>query len=198
MKKAEFLDILRKELAGLPKDDLQSRMSFYEEAIADRMDEGKSEEEAIADLGSIDEIVKQIAEDTSLVKLVKEKTRPRRRLRVLEIILLILGFPLWFPLLMVGLVLLLVGYLLIWVLVLVTYTVEVSLSVAGIGSIICFFGYLTNGEMNLMSLGSGLSAIGAAILFVFACIWATKGTLKLSKAIVLSIKRSFMKKERSK
>ena len=198
MKKAEFLDILRKELAGLPKDDLQSRMSFYEEAIADRMDEGKSEEEAIADLGSIDEIVKQIAEDTSLVKLVKEKTRPRRRLRVLEIILLILGFPLWFPLLMVGLVLLLVGYLLIWVLVLVTYTVEVSLSVAGIGSIICFFGYLTNGEMNLMSLGSGLSAIGAAILFVFACIWATKGTLKLSKAIVLSIKRPFMKKERSK
>ena len=198
MKKAEFLDILRKELAGLPKDDLQSRISFYEEAIADRMDEGKSEEEAIADLGSIDEIVKQIAEDTSLVKLVKEKTRPRRRLRVFEIILLILGFPLWFPLLMVGLVLLLVGYLLIWVLVLVTYTVEVSLSLAGIGSIICFFGYLTNGEMNLTSLGSGLSAIGAAILFVFACIWATKGTLKLSQAIVLSIKRSFMKKERSK
>ena len=198
MKKAEFLDILRKELAGLPKDDLQSRISFYEEAIADRMDEGKSEEEAVADLGSIDEIVKQIAEDTSLVKLVKEKTRPRRRLRVFEIILLILGFPLWFPLLMVGLVLLLVGYLLIWVLVLVTYTAEVSLSLAGIGSIICFFGYLTNGEMNLTSLGSGLSAIGAAILFVFACIWATKGTLKLSKAIVLSITRSFMKKERSK
>lgn len=198
MKKAEFLDILRKELAGLPKDDLQSRISFYEEAIADRMDEGKSEEEAVADLGSIDEIVKQIAEDTSLVKLVKEKTRPRRRLRVFEIILLILGFPLWFPLLMVGLVLLLVGYLLIWVLVLVTYTAEVSLSLAGIGSIICFFGYLTNGEMNLTSLGSGLSAIGAAILFVFACIWATKGTLKLSKAIILGIKRSFMKKERSK
>ena len=198
MKKAEFLDILRKELAGLPKDDLQSRISFYEEAIADRMDEGKSEEEAIADLGSIDEIVKQIAEDTSLVKLVKEKTRPRRRLRVFEIILLILGFPLWFPLLVVGLVLLLVGYLLIWVLVLVTYTAEVSLSLAGIGSIICFFGYLTNGEMNLTSLGSGLSAIGAAILFVFACIWATKGTLKLSKAIILGIKRSFMKKERSK
>ena len=91
MKKAEFLDILRKELAGLPKDDLQSRISFYEEAIADRMDDGKSEEEAVAFLGSIDEIVKQIAEDTSLVKLVKEKTRPRRRLRAFEIILLILG-----------------------------------------------------------------------------------------------------------
>ena len=198
MKKAEFLDILRKELAGLPKDDLQSRISFYEEAIADRMDEGKSEEEAIADLGSIDEIVKQIAEDTSLVKLVKEKTRPRRRLRAFEIILLILGFPLWFPLLMVGLVLLLVGYLLIWVLVLVTYTVEISVSLAAVGSIICFFGYLSNGEMNLTSLGTGLAAIGMAILFVFACIWATKGTLKLSKAIILGIKRSFMKKERSK
>ena len=198
MKKAEFLDILRKELAGLPKDDLQSRISFYEEAIADRMDEGKSEEEAVADLGNIDKIVKQIAEDTSLVKLVKEKTRPRRRLRAFEIILLILGFPLWFPLLMVGLVLLLVGYLLIWVLVLVTYTVEISVSLAAVGSIICFFGYLSNGEMNLTSLGSGLAAIGMAILFVFACIWATKGTLKLSKAIILGIKRSFMKKERSK
>lgn len=198
MKKAEFLDILRKELAGLPKDDLQSRISFYEEAIADRMDDGKSEEEAVADLGSIDEIVKQIAEDTSLVKLVKEKTRPRRRLRAFEIILLILGFPLWFPLLMVGLALLLVGYLLIWVLVLVTYTVEISVSLAAVGSIICFFGYLSNGEMNLTSLGSGLAAIGMAILFVFVCILATKGTLKLSKAIILGIKRSFMKKERSK
>ena len=48
MKKQEFLNELRKQLAGLPKDDLDNRINFYEEMINDRMDEGLSEEEDIS------------------------------------------------------------------------------------------------------------------------------------------------------
>ena len=81
MNKKEFLDELRSKLRGLPKKDLENRINFYDEMISDRMDEGKSEEEAISEIGSVDEIVNQIASETSLVRLVKEKARPQRSLR---------------------------------------------------------------------------------------------------------------------
>ena len=45
MTKKEFFALFRQELAGLPKDDLENRVSFYEEMIDDRMAEGKSEED---------------------------------------------------------------------------------------------------------------------------------------------------------
>ena len=109
MKKQEFLNELRKQLAGLPKDDLDNRINFYEEMINDRMDEGLSEEEAVADIGTVDDIVKQIASETPMLRLVAEKAKPKRTLRVWEIVLIVLGFPLWLPLLIVGLVLLFVG-----------------------------------------------------------------------------------------
>ena len=73
MTRDEFLKELEIKLQGLPEDDLKERLSFYDEAISDRMDDGKSEEEAVNDLGTVDEIVSEIASETPLLKLVKEK-----------------------------------------------------------------------------------------------------------------------------
>ena len=77
MNKKEFFALFREELSGLPKDDLDERVAFYEEIINDKMDEGKTEEQAISELGSVESIVEQIASETSLVKLVKEKYKPK-------------------------------------------------------------------------------------------------------------------------
>ena len=38
MTKKQFLDELRSKLVGLPKSDVDERISFYEEMINDRMD----------------------------------------------------------------------------------------------------------------------------------------------------------------
>ena len=65
MHKHEFLAQLRKGLSGLPRDDVEERLSFYSEMIDDQMEEGLSEEEAVSAAGSVDEIVAQtIAERT--------------------------------------------------------------------------------------------------------------------------------------
>ena len=77
MTKKQFLDELRSKLVGLPKSDVDERISFYEEMINDRMDEGKSEEEAVNDIGTVDEVIKQIAKDTPLVSLVAHKMKPK-------------------------------------------------------------------------------------------------------------------------
>lgn len=194
MNKVEFLNQLRKQLAGLPKDDLDNRISFYEEAINDRIDDGKSEEEAVADIGSIDEVVREIAKDTPLVSLVKEKIKPKRSLRVWEIVLIAVGFPLWFPLALTALILALVGYLLIWVWVIVTYSVELALTVSSVACLVAFFAYLGAGEMNLMCLGASIMCGGGAVLLFFGCIGATKVTIKLSKKIIVGIKTMFIRK----
>ncbi len=194
MKKDEFLLELRSQLVGLPKEDVDNRIAFYSEMIDDRIDEGKSEEEAVAEVGGVDKVVEDIATDTPLTTLVKEKVKPKRSLRVWEIILIAVGFPLWFPLALVALILCLVCYLLIWILVLVTYVVETSLLGSSVWFLITFFGYLSGGEFHLISLAASIMCAGGAALFVFACIGATKLTIKLSAKIIKGIKTSIIKK----
>ncbi len=194
MTKNEFLKELEIRLQGLPSDDLKERLSFYEEAICDRMDEGKTEEEAVNEMGTIDEIVSEVASETPLLKLVKEKIKPKRKIKAWEIVLIVLGFPLWFPLILTALVLAFVFYLLIWIMVIVLGALEISFASAAVGSLIAFILALGMQQPALVYLGSFLFSVGAAILLVFALIGVTKATIKLSKRIINAIKRAFIKK----
>ena len=56
MNKQEFLAQLRKGLSGLPQDDIEERLTFYSEMIEDQTEEGLSEDEAVAQIGSVDEM----------------------------------------------------------------------------------------------------------------------------------------------
>ena len=194
MNKQEFFALFRQELAGLPKDDLEERVAFYEEIINDKMDEGKTEEQAIAELDSVQTIVESIARETSLVKLVKEKYKPKRSLRGWEIAMLILGFPLWFPLLVTGIVLLFVFYVLTWLISIIAGAVEVAFIGSGFAGIICFLGSMADNATDITLLGMGIAGIGGAILFAFVLYYAFKLNLKISKGLFLGIKKSFMRK----
>jgi uncharacterized membrane protein len=52
MTKQEFIDALRHKMAGLPKDDIEDRVAFYTEMIDDRVEDGLSEEQAVAEIGN--------------------------------------------------------------------------------------------------------------------------------------------------
>lgn len=195
MTKQEFLNSLEKKLYAFPKEEKEERISFYSEMIDDRMQEGKSEEEAIDELGGVDKILNDILEDTTLLSIVKERVKPKRRMRPWEIIFLILGFPLWFPLLIVFILLCLVGYLLVWIGVIVCYAIEAGLGAAIIYSLVGFFYQLYIGNFSLTYFGGFMMSVGGAFLFIFACIGITKATIKLSKATIRHIKSWFMKKE---
>ena len=70
MSKQEFLSRLKKELSGLPEDDIAERLDFYAEMIDERMDDGLSEEEAIADIGPIEKIVSETIAEIPLSRLI--------------------------------------------------------------------------------------------------------------------------------
>lgn len=194
MTKQEFLTSLRAKLQGLPQQDIDERVSFYEEMINDRIDEGEKEEDIIAELGSVDDVVRTIAADIPLAKIVKHKMKPKRRIRGWEIALIVLGFPLWFPLVITLMVLILVFCILVWTMVIVSYSVEAALIGATVSSAACFAAYFLHGEMNLAVLGTSVLSFGAALLMIAACIGATIGSAKLSKRIITGVKMLFIKK----
>lgn len=118
MSKQEFLGALYNGLSGLPKEDIENSVQFYSEMIDDRMDEGMTENEAVEDIGSVNEIIQQILSESSLPKLVKRTVSKNTIGSVWEIVLLAVGSPIWFPLLLTAIVIVLTVYIVIWSVVL--------------------------------------------------------------------------------
>ena len=193
MTKQEFLTELRKNLNGLPQEEIEDRMNFYEEMINDRMDEGKTEEQAVADIGTTDEAVRTIASQTKMSTLVKEKMRTRRSLTGWELLLIVLAFPMWFPLLMTVLSFVFVAYLMTWVLVIVTYSAEAGLLAGLGGGLVAFIVSLIDGAPDLIVGGGALLCLGGVCIVALLCIVATKVTLKINKNIFLGIKSKIIR-----
>lgn len=200
MLKSEFLNALRSGLAGLPQEDVEERLSFYGEMLDDRMEEGLSEEEAVAAIGPVERVVDEIIAETPLKKIVKEKIKPKRQLKAWEIVLLVLGFPLWFPLSIVASVLILVFYIVLWVLVICLWAIEIALWACALCSAAAGVVSMARGEVGfgIMLFGAGLFLAGISIFLFFGCKAATVGTAKLAKKIVHGIKKLFVGKEKTK
>ena len=197
MNKPEFLSGLRERLAGLPEEDIGRSMEYYSEMIDDRMEDGLSEAEAVLAMGSLDEVVAQILAETSLPKLVRARVRRRRPLlRAWEIVLLVLGSPVWLPLCIAALVIFLAIYLVIWSMVLTLYAVDFSVAVSGIAGLLGAFALVFHGRLaqGIFLFGGCLACAGLAVLMFFGFNFITKGVLVLSKKIILGIKSCFIRK----
>ena len=199
MDKQAFLDSLREALKGLPKDEIAERLSFYEEMIDDRTEDGLTEEEAVAGLGPVEEIAAQITSEIPLTKLVKEKLKPGRKLQAWEIVLLALGAPLWLSLLIAAAAVLFSVYVVIWALIVSAWAVAASFAVSALGAAAAGIAFFCRAEatQGLVMLGSGFVLAGLAIFLFFGCRAATKGAWLLTKKIARGVKRLFLRKERA-
>lgn len=196
MNKESYLAQIRQLLRSLPEEDRERSLAFYAESIDDRIEDGMSEEEAVASLESPEEAAKTILMDMPIQKLVKARVK-ERRIGALEIILLVLGFPLWFPLLLTILVLALTLYLLAWTLVLVLASVVLALGVSAVAGVAAAVYFIIKAGLPLflLSLGAAFVLTGLTILFGFAVVGAGRLALKLGKAMVRGLKSLLIRKE---
>ena len=198
MTKQAFIDKLTVELAALPQDviDVEERIGFYSEMIDDRIEAGLSEEAAVAACGNIEDIISQIISEIPLGKLVKEKIKPKRSVAWWEILLIILGSPLWITLLAALFVIVIAVYAVIWSCIASIWAVDVALAGTFLGGAVSSILLLcTSVPSGIAMLGIALFSAGAALAFFFVCRIATVGTAKLTKKIAIGIKRLFIKKE---
>ncbi len=197
MNKQEFLDSLKEKLSGLPQDEIDERISFYSEMIDDRMEDGVSEEEAVEGIGSVDAIVEQTMSEIPLTKLVKEKVKPNRSLKAWEIVLLVLGSPVWVPLLIAAIAVLFSIYIVFWSIVISVYAVNISFAASVVASVPLAVHQFIRGSApgGLFMIGAGIMMAGLSILMFFACVGITKSMVVATKKIALWVKSLFVKKE---
>lgn len=199
MNKQEFISALRAALNGLPQADVEERLAFYGEMIDDRVEDGMTESEAVESIGSVEDIAKQTLEDIPLTKLVRERVNTKRGMRPWEIILIVLGAPLWLALIIAAAAIVFSLYAVIAALIFSLWAVEASFIVSAFGCIAASAVIITRGDVmsGLFTLGSGLALAGVSILLFFVCVALTKLIFKLTRLIARGVKALFIRKERS-
>ena len=197
MSKQEFLVQLRKGLSGFPQEDIEERVTFYSEMIDDRMEEGITEEDAVSRIGSVDTIISQIKADIPLAKLAREKITPKKHLKAWEIVLLVLGSPIWLSLLIAAFAVILSLYASLWSVVISLWAVFGLLIGCAFGGVVegVVFACSGNAPSGIALLAAGIVCVGLSIFMFYGCKAATNGTLILTKKMAIWTKNCFIKKE---
>lgn len=197
MNKQQFIDEIKLRVEGLPEEEVTKSIDYYSEMIDDRIEDGMTEEEAVEAVGTVDDAVKGILENIPLTKVIKAKTKPSRKLRAWEIVLLVIGSPIWFPLLVCAILLLVLFYCIIWICVIAFFAVDLAFIAGGLAAFIAgIIGLFHMGPTYpLLAIGAGLFLLGGGLMLLIPLIKLAKVTGKLAKVIVLWIKSWFVPKK---
>ena len=196
MNKQEFLLRLGEALSGLSAKEREERLSFYSELIDDRMEEGLSEEEAVAAAGTVEQITGQITTELPAAKAVKQK----RQWKWWEIVLLALGVPIWGSLLVAAAAVVFSAYASVWAVILSLWAVFASIAACAVYCVAAgpVFLFCVKGPQGLAVLAAGFVCAGIAIFLFFGCKAATKSTVILTRKFLRWIGKCFVKKEEAK
>lgn len=191
MTKSTFIDVLRGLLESLNEDECNKFISYYEEIIEDYKESGLTEQEVIEKIGSPQSIANNILseQDSSNINI------PSFNSKILNIILLILGFPLWGSLLLTAVLLILSAYIIIWCIPVTTGVSSISFFVASLVSIIGSPFMMTDVlTVGIVQLGLGITSVGISILLGLVTIYLSKKFIVITKQLTFKVFKSFNKK----
>lgn len=199
MNKQEFLDSLRKSLSVFPEDETNDYIEYYSEMIDDRIEEGRSEEEAVADIGTAEDIASRIISQSSFPKLIKAKLTPKRKLKTWEIVLIALGSPVWASALITLFAVLIAILASAFAAIVSLYASAFAMILSVLGGVCGFISniILGNCPLGFTLLGCGLVGIGMGILLLIFMNRLTMRLFSLIKKLVIKVKSHLMRKEES-
>jgi len=184
--KQQFFNFLRHEIRSLPKGEQEKAIFYYREIIDDSMEEGLTEEDAVARLGNPADLVREIFISSDERR---KASIPTGR-KVLISILLALGFPIWGSLLLVLLSLVLVAFILAWVPLIVLGSMALAFFLSGIWAIIGSpFMIAASAPAGIAQLGAGIAVLGLSILSVIALCYTFKGVKQACSALYRFVKK---------
>ena len=151
-------------------------------------------------MGCPEEISAQILSETSLPKLIRARVTPGRNTGGWRTLLLVLGAPLWIPLLLAAVVCLLAGCIVVWSLVLALYAVNLALAISAAAGIAGMVMFLLQGNLPGagLTLGVGLICAGPALLLFSGMGSVTGIAVRLSRSIPMRIKEQLIKRGNQK
>ena len=197
MTKQEFLSELRACLASLPAKDIEEHLDYYCEMIDDRIEEGLSEDDAVAAVGTVPDVAAQILAEEPIEEEAPKKRKSRRKMRGWEITLLVLGSPIWLSLLIAAFSVLFSLIVSAWAVVISLWSVFGALIGGAVGGVIGGIGFMVTGHgaAGIGVLAAGLVTAGLAIFAFFGCRALTKEMASATKKTIIGIKKYFAGRE---
>lgn len=194
MNKTDFLVALRSKLGKLPSYEIEQSIAFYAEMIDDRMEDGMSEQDAVAALGSVQEIAAHIITETPPIP--KAIAKANTGSRTLNIVLLAALSPFWVPLALALAITALAVYLSIWLVILslwLTIIILILCAPLGIAALIWFtlIGFPLSG---LWTFGSGMAVTGIGLFAFLGMSEINKGLVQLTRSFSAWLKGLFTRK----
>ena len=192
MNKKQFCTFLENELRlYLSSKEVYKTLNFFKEMIDDRVDEGLSEEEAVSQLGNIDDIVGQILDEHNIKKRQKKlvwRFIPQKTPSAANIIIAILLFPIWITIFS-----LVASFFLVFISLIFSLVVSViAFFVGGIALILkapFYLIYEKNIAYCLDTLGFGFIITGIGLIGIYYLLKSLKKVRKNS----WSFKKMFVK-----
>ena len=205
MNKQEFIKKLKEMLSDLPEKEINDRIDFYSEMIDDRIEDGLTEEQAIKDIGTVEDVAKQIIDEIPLFKIIKHKlksknktknTAQKRKRSWWEITLLAVGSPIWLSLLISFFAVIFSLYVSLWAVIISLFAVDLSLLLSGLAIIPgVLFIFTESLSVGLLIIAGGIMCVGISILFFYVCKYTAKFTIFITKKLARLIKNSFVRRE---
>lgn len=204
MRRDDFLDQLSTYLQSLPFSERQSTIDFYAEQIDDRIDDGMSEEEAVASLEHPKDIANNLLSlrDEQSLEFYVPQHEPQKTSNsniALIVIVLILTCWIWIPLLL-GILFVIAGiYATLFALVVSGLVLGVSCVLGGLAALASAATLIPSSLLAAIShLGLALGLIGLSILSFLAAYYISKFTIWMSVELAHTIKHYFEKRKDKK
>lgn len=194
MNKQEFLKQLTAALAGLPQEEVRKTVDYYAEMIDDAVEDGRDEAEVISGFDSMEVIAARVIDGTPIRKFVTADVK-KRGLSATAIVLIIVGSPVWLPILIAMFAVALSLYLTVWSVVLSLFAVFAALAVTGAAMIILTpFLLFVRPMKALFAFGLALMSAGAAVFMFYISVWSAKLVIRFTVFLARTIKGIFIKK----
>lgn len=197
MNKTEFLTALRRALGKLPSYEVEQSIAFYAEMIDDRIEDGMTEQQAVAALGPVGVIAAQIIAETPPIP--KAIAKANTGSRTLNIVLLAILSPIWVTLALAFACMVLAIYLAIWSVVVALWAVVLTLLLcAPIGVFGLAWCAATGFPLSgIWVFGCGLAGAGLGLFSWFGVLAASKGLVNLTHSFARWVKGLFIKLKRN-
>lgn len=187
MNKIEFAAELERLLQDLPEEERKRSVDFYSEMIDDRMEDGESEEAAVAGLGSPRSVADGIMENAA------GSISRRRKIDSWMIVLAVMASPIWLPILVSAAAVVLSLFVSVWSVILSFAAAAIGIAAGAVGgagvSVVMFVTQPLADAVFI--LGCSIMLAGVAIFGVYASerliVLSAKGTARLFKWSVSAV-----------
>lgn len=198
MTKREFLDALSHRIRSLPKEEQNRTITYYNEILEDYIEDGMTEEEAVEQLEDVDVIAKKILRGDEPSSQ-GEGTIPKKEKKntTLIIVLAIIGFPIWFPILMTFFSAVFTVITALFSIMISLLVVPLGLAAGAVGGVCVSPVLFCTGQVakGFVMLGGGLICGALAIVSIILAIWIVKWIWRLICWICRKVKRLFTRRK---